>query len=284
MKLHTSKIFSAGFQFLESPRWHDGKLWVSDFFGHRVVTLDSSGTPSTFIEVDDEPSGLGFLADGSLLVVSKHDASVLKVTSDGAIEKYAEFSEFAEGPGNDMFVAPNGHSYVGNYGPQGGTTNLVHVAPDGSVNRLDGDLSFPNGIIQTPDGTLLVAETLGHRITAFDIADDGSLANTRVWAQLDESLHPDGIELDSDGGVWFGNAIALGEESGFYRVVEGGEITDKVAIAGAWAVACTFGGPDLATLYMTCNVTDLEQFELKHSSGYIAQAAVGYRGSFSNKG
>lgn len=285
MRVHEPAPFSSGHQFLESPRWHDGKLWASDFFTQEVLTFDGDGVSSPVAKVDGTPSGLGFLPDGTPLVVSMAERTIYKILPQGQLIRHADFSAVAGGLGNDMYVSSTGHAYVGNFGFALGEeeprpTQLAHVHPDGTVEAAPGEVLFPNGTIQTPDGRLLVAETFGHRISAFDIADDGSLTNHRVWAQLDEKFHPDGVALDTDGGLWFGNAIATGEDGGFYRVVEGGELTDRVKVEDAWAVACAFGGDKHETLYLVCNATTLEEFAAKRSAGYIATAHVGRTGCY----
>lgn len=284
MKLHSLTEFASGHQFLEGLRWHDEKLWASDFFSKKVMTFAADGTATTVAEIPGSPSGLGFLADGSVLVVSQADATVTRIAPDGALSTYADFSDIAGGPGNDLLVTADGHGYAGNFGFAIGAedpkpTALAQIDPDGTVHRVEGDLLFPNGMAVTGDGTLLVAETFRHRITAYDIGPDGRPANQRTWAQLAESFNPDGIALDNDGGVWFGNALTMGEDSGFYRVVEGGEITDKVPVTGAQATACAFGGDDLGTLYMSCNITTVEEFVQGQSKAIIATAVVGRNGS-----
>lgn len=289
MKLHTLTEFASGHQFLEALRWHGGALWASDFFSRKVLTFAADGTATTVAEIPGAPSGLGFLADGSTLVVSQSDATVRRIAPDRSLSTYADFSAVAGGPGNDMLVTADGHAYVGNFGFAIGAedpkpTALAHIDPNGTLGRVDGDVLFPNGMALTPDGTLLLAETLRHRITAYDIESDGSLSNQRVWAQLEDPFNPDGIALDSDGGVWFGNALTMGDDSGFYRVVEGGEITDKVPVTGAQAVACAFGGDDLGTLYMSCNATTLEEFVQGQSKAVIATAEVGRTGAPGSSG
>lgn len=283
MKLHDTTGFASGHQFLEGLRWHDGALWASDFFSREVLTFATDGTATTVAEIAGMPSGLGFLADGSTLVVSQADATVRRIAPDGTLSTHADFGHIAGGPGNDMLVTAAGHAYVGNFGFAVGAedpkpTALAHIDPHGTVRRVDGDVLFPNGMALTPDGVLLLAETFLHRITAFDVAPDGSLSNQRVWAQLAESFMPDGIALDADGGVWFGNALTTGDDSGFYRVLQGGELTDKVPVTGAQAVACTFGGDDLGTLYMSCNATTLEEFLQGRSTAVIVTAEVGRTG------
>jgi sugar lactone lactonase YvrE len=145
------------------------------------------------------------------------------------------------------------------------------------VNPVEGELAFPNGMVVDGE-TLIVAETYAHRLTAFKIDDDGGLIRPQVWARLGDDQHPDGIALDSDGGVWYANAQTTGDTSGFYRVEEGGRITDRIAIDGAWAVACTFGGEDLSELYVLCARTSLEDFYAGRSDGFVGRANVGRRG------
>ncbi|NMN97540.1 SMP-30/gluconolactonase/LRE family protein [Antrihabitans stalactiti] len=284
MKTHTLTEFASGHQFLEGLRWHDGALWASDFFSKKVMTFAADGTATTITEIPGAPSGLGFLPDGSTLVVSQADATIQRVADDGSVSTFADFSSIAGGPGNDMLVTADGHIYAGNFGFAVGSedpkpTALAHIDPQGTVNTVVGDVLFPNGMAVTPEGVLLVAETFRHRVTAYDIAADGSLSNQRAWAQLEDSFNPDGIALDRDGGVWFGNALTTGDDSGFYRVMEGGEITDKVPVSGAQAVACAFGGEDLGTLYMSCNDTTLEDFLQGRSKAVIAVAEVGREGA-----
>lgn len=284
MRLHPLTEFATGHRFLEGLRWHDGALWASDFFAGTVLRFGPDGTAATVTEVPGAPSGLGFLPDGTALVVSQADATVQRIDPDGTLSTYADFSALAGGPGNDMLVAPDGHAYVGNFGFAVGTeepkpTALAHIDPQGTVHRVEGDVLFPNGMALTPDGRLLLAETFRHRITAYDRGPDGNLSSPSVWAQLPETFMPDGIALDADGGVWFGNALTTGDGAGFYRVVEGGELTDKVPVTGAQAVACAFGGEDLGTLYMSCNATTLEEFVQGQSKGAIATASVGRTGA-----
>lgn len=207
MKQHEATELSSGHGFLEAPRWHEGKLWLSDFFRKQVLTITENGAVEQVMEVENSPSGLGFLSDGSLLVVSQHDRSVLRRATDGSVSTYADLSAIAGGIANDMLVTPSDHAYVGNFGFALGqedprTTHLAHIRPDGTVDTVAGDVLFPNGMGLLPDGTTLVlAETLAHKLSAFDVAADGSLTNYRLWAQLPDTINPDGITVDSDGGV-----------------------------------------------------------------------------------
>jgi sugar lactone lactonase YvrE len=285
MKQHQMTEFSSGHGFLEAPRWRDGKLWLSDFFRRHVITIGSDATIQKVVDVENSPSGLGFLDDGSVLIVSQHDKKVLRLAAGGAVSEYADISGVAGGIANDMLVTPSGDAYVGNFGFDLGSedpkpTRLAHVSPQGTVTEVPGDVMFPNGIGLSPGGeSLLLAETFGHRISTYDVQNDGSLTNHRGWAELAESVSPDGITVDSDGGVWFANALTEGPESGFYRVEERGEITDVILVPDAWAVACTFGGPDNDILYLVCNATTLADFAEQRSHGMVRTANVGRRGS-----
>ncbi len=240
-----------GVDFGEGPRWRDGRLWFSDFYRGGVYTLDSDGNEELQLQLDDRPSGLGWMPDGTLLVVSMVKRSVLAVGADGAVRTHADLSGLATGFCNDMVVAADGTAYVGNFGfdSEGGgefaKAVLARVTPDGEASEAAAELMFPNGSVITPDGsTLIVGETYAGQYTAWDIEADGTLANRRLWARIEGST-PDGCCLDADGGIWMadfrGGRVA--------RVIEGGEITDEIA-TGAHAVACMLGGEDRRTLYV----------------------------------
>jgi sugar lactone lactonase YvrE len=240
-----------GLDFGEGPRWHDGRLWYSDFYQHRVSAVTVHGERETILELDDHPSGLGWLPDGRLLVVSMRAKLVLRVEHDGSIVEHADLSGVATGRCNDMVVAADGNAYVGNFGfeifergtPQ--NAKLALVRPDGTVEVAAEDLAFPNGSVITPDGrTLIVGESLGRCYTAFDIRSDGALEHRRTWAQV-EGTAPDGCTLDAEGAIWFANATG----TDVLRVREGGEITDRVDV-GQGTYACALGGDDGCTLFI----------------------------------
>ncbi|MEC9340247.1 MAG: SMP-30/gluconolactonase/LRE family protein [Pseudomonadota bacterium] len=273
-ELTATKVFE-GLVFGEGIRWHDGKLWVSDMFGHRVLTIDGDGRDETILEVPYRPSGLGFLPDGGLLVVSMQDRKLLKV-SNGEVSEYASLKPDATGDVNDLVVLPSGDAYAGNFGFDlfGGSeqpcdTCIQRVAADGSVTRVADQLSFPNGMVVTPDGkTLIVAETFAHRLTAFTIAPDGGLGERRVFAELGDRM-PDGIALDAELAVWV-SSFGTGE---FVRVVEGGEVTHRVKPAPN-AVTCTLGGPDRRTLYMVAADTEIERLAKGDSKAWVVKTRV----------
>jgi sugar lactone lactonase YvrE len=243
-----------GLTFAEAPRWREGKLWFSDFYSHRVLTVDLAGHLETVVEVPQRPSGLGWRPDGTLLVVSMLDRRLLRVDG-GKTHMVADLSGLATGPCNDMVVDATGAAYVGNFGfdrhrgePER-TTCLARVDPAGRVTRVAEDLHFPNGTVITPDGqTLIVAETLAHRLTAFDIAADGALSNRRVYAALGDCF-PDGICLDAEGAVW----VADARQSRVVRVRADGSLDRTLATGQNGAYACMLGGDDRRTLFVLTN-------------------------------
>jgi sugar lactone lactonase YvrE len=246
-----------GLRFGEGPRHGpDGRLWFSDFYAHQVFAVElTTGERERICEVPSQPSGLGWLPDGRLLVVSMVDRRVLRREPDGTLVEHADLSGIATFHANDMLVDPTGRAYVGNFGfdlhgaidahglggLMDGSVELVPatlalVQPDGSVSAATPDLAFPNGMILF-GRTLVIAETLAFRLTAFDVADDGSLSNRRVWADLQQrGIAPDGICGDADGAVWTSSALG----SSVFRVTEGGEVTDEIPTQQTcYAVALT---------------------------------------------
>ena len=249
MAEYRSKVLLGGLTFSEGPRWHEGRLWFSDMWRNRVMTVDEAGNAETIVEVPGRPSGLGWLPDGTLLVVSMQDRRLLRL-GEGGLEEVADLSSIATWHTNDMVVDAQGRAYIGNFGFDllaGGDpvpAKLALVTPDGAVRVAAEDLLFPNGTVITPDGsTLIIAETYGRRLTAFDIAEDGSLSGRRVFAELD--VLPDGICLDAEGAVWVSHPRA----PECVRVLEGGEVTDRVATEHH-TYACMLGGADGRTLFI----------------------------------
>ena len=241
--------------FPEGPRWHTdsagGRLWFSDFQDQRVRAVTAQGEVETVLQLDDAPSGLGWTPDGALLVVSMQRRALLCVAG-GDPDVVAELGSHVPGPANDMVVDATGAAYVGNFGFDllGGAapvpTSLLRVTPDGDVQVVADDLHFPNGMVLADDGrTLVVAETYGGRLTAFDVASDGSLSGRRVFAAMPEGVFPDGICLDAEGQVW----VATARTPEVLRVREGGEVTARVQVAsGSSSFACALGGADGRTL------------------------------------
>ncbi len=239
--------------FPEGPRWHDGRLWFSDFHDQRVRAVTPEGGVETVLQLDDAPSGLGWTPTGELLVVSMQRRALLRVAA-AAPQVVAELSTWVAGPTNDMVVDSTGAAYVGNFGFDllGGAapepTALLRVAPDGEVRVVAQDVLFPNGMVLTDGGrTLVVAETYGGRLTAFDVTADGSLSGRRVFAEMPEGVFPDGICLDAEGQVW----VATARTPEVLRVREGGDVTARVQVtSGSLSFACALGGPDGRTLFV----------------------------------
>lgn len=237
--------------FPEGPRWHDGRLWFSDMHAREVVAVDEHGTRETIVEVEGRPSGLGWLPDGRLLVVSMEDRRLLRL-DDGRLVEHADLSALAPFHCNDMVVDARGNAYVGNFGfdlhgrARLAATCLILVRADGSSCIVAEGLGFPNGSVVTPDGaTLIVAESFGKVLTAFDIQPDGTLASRRTWAAL--SFNPDGIALDAEGCIWAAHPITPG---GFLRVAPGGAVLERIDLADRAGFACALGGADRRTLFL----------------------------------
>jgi sugar lactone lactonase YvrE len=246
------RVVLGGIGFGEGPRWHDGRLWFSDMGAARVMAVDLEGRAEVVLEVAGRPSGLGWLPDGRLLVVSMADRRVLRRELDGTVAVHADLRDLASFHCNDMVVDGRGRAYVGNAGfdlsvrpVQVRPAEVVLVTPDGDARVVDDQVVFPNGSVVTPDGgTLVVAETYGQRLTAFTIAGDGSLTDRRLFAPL-EGHAPDGICLDAEGAVWVADATG----AACLRVREGGQVVDRVD-TGRGCFACMLGGPDRRTLFV----------------------------------
>jgi len=238
-----------GRSFFEGPRWHDGALYVSDMHGDAVLRITEDGEVSTVVRLE-QPSGLGWLPDGSLLISSMTPRKVMRFDgSDLAV--HADLSSLAPYEINDMCIDRHGHAFIGQFGfdyaGRGTPTPaaLLRVDPDGSVCEVADNLEFANGMVITADhATLLVAESFGKRITGFDLADDGSLSRRRVWAELSD--YTDGICIDTDGAVWVASPVF----DRFVRVVAGGDVTATVETPGRHGIACELGGADGRTLFM----------------------------------
>jgi sugar lactone lactonase YvrE len=250
MREYRSEKFIDGYVFLEGPRWHDGRLWVSDVWAHRVYGITEDGRAEVAAEVPERPSGLGFLPDGTPLIVSMQDHRLYKLIG-GVLELHADLGDSVRADPNDMVVDDTGRAYVGNMGYDlfGGAASqpaeITLVQTDGTHRIVADGLDFPNGMVITGGGaTLVVAESFGARLTAFDRAADGGLGERRLYAEL-EGLVPDGICLDRDGNIWVGGAMA----GAFVQVDPGGHIIARVDVKPDAAIACQLGGADGRTLY-----------------------------------
>jgi len=240
----------SGLAFPEGPRWHDGALCCSDIADGKVLRISEQAQVSVIAAGLQRPSGLGWLPDGRLLVVAGEQRQLWRREGD-AWALHADLSSLVPATCNDMVVDAQGRAYVGNWGSnyeagdKPANTVLVCVGPDGHARVVADDLAFPNGSVITPDGrTLIVAETFAGRLSAFDIADDGTLSRRRVWATTD-GANPDGICLDADGAIW----LASPPSSEVIRVLEGGAVTHRIKTA-ANAVACMLGGSDRRSLFI----------------------------------
>lgn len=245
------RILLAGLAFGESPRWHEERLWFSNWGAQEVVAVDLDGRSDVVARVPTTiPFSLDWLPDGRLLVVSGREALLLRRESDGAFVPHSDLSDLGR-IFNEIVVDGRGNAYV-----NGGDFDLlageeftpgvvVLVTPDGSARQVADDIAFGNGMVVTPDNsTLIVAESYGNRLTAFDIAADGSLSNRRVWAGLGGDF-PDGISLDAEGAVWYADV----PHKHCVRVREGGEVLQTIELDRG-CFACMLGGPDGATLFM----------------------------------
>jgi sugar lactone lactonase YvrE len=281
---YKAEVVREGLSFGEGPRWHEGRLWYSDFYRRAIFSMAPDGSDERREHtVDTQPSGLGWLPGGDLLCVSMTDHTVLRF-GYATSSTFADISEYCGFWANDLVVSASGYTYVGNFGfdlhlllKEKGiegllatpppTTNLVVLDPGGAVVQVVDDMAFPNGSVITPDGkTLIVGETMRNRLVAFDVAEDGTLANRRVWAQL-EFVTTDGICLDADGQVWVATAIT----NQCLRVKEGGEVTAAVT-ATQMTFACMLGGADRRTLYVM-TAPDSSRFDIADASVAKIEAA-----------
>jgi sugar lactone lactonase YvrE len=269
-----------GLAFGEGPRWHDGRLWFSDMHAHLVMSVGMGGDLRTEAEVPNQPSGLGWLPDGRLLVVSMTDRRLLCSDGEGLVE-FADLSPCATWHCNDMVVDGQGWAYVGNFGydmyggAERSTAAIVLVTPDGQVSVAADDLEFPNGMVITPDRTtLIVGESWGARLTAFTIQDDGTLGDRRVFAAFTDCV-PDGICLDAEGAVWL--ASPLSHE--VVRVRPGGEATDRISTGELNAFACMLGGDERRTLFVCTAGTHVPEKAALARSGRIELVDVAVPGA-----
>jgi sugar lactone lactonase YvrE len=247
------RVLLDGLAFGESPRWHDGRLWVSDWGAGEVIAVDLEGHAEVVARVRSFPMCIDFLPDGRLLVVSAAENRLLRQEADGAMSLHADLAPLSTQPWNDIVVDGRGNAYVDNIGfkfPGGEfAPGLVAVVgPDGSVREVAGGLAFPNGMAVTPDrSTLIVAESYAEQLTAFDIGPDGSLGNRRTWAET-KGDHPDGVCIDAEGAAWYAD---VGRRH-CVRVREGGEVLQSIE-DDRGCFACCLGGPDGRTLFIVDN-------------------------------
>ena len=246
-------ILLEGLCFGEGPRWHEEELWLSDMHAQEVLRVARDGSKTTVVHLqDDQPSGLGWLPNGDLLIVSMSKRQLLRWDGN-TLSVHADLSHIAHWHCNDMVVDATGRAYVGNFGfdlhnrAEPSPAEIICVEPDGTCRVVDDNVEFPNGSIISGDGkTLIVGETFGGRLTAYGITHDGDLTNKRTWAELPDRAVPDGICLDAGGGIW----SASPSTNECIRQVEGGEVTHRIALERG-AFACMIGAKELYVLTST---------------------------------
>ena len=290
----STTILREGLFFGEGPRWHEGRLWYSDFYDHAVHAIDLDGNDECIVEIASQPSGLGWLPNGDLLVTSMLDRKLMR-WNGSALSVHADLGDHFTWHANDLLVDQNGRAYIGNFGfdyevfldeqgieglfadPDSLTTVMCRIDLDGTISVASAGLIFPNGMVITPDGkTMIAAETLALRLTAFDVAADGSLSNRRVWADLSAHMAaPDGICLDAEGAVWIANALA----PKLMRIGEGGVVLEEVETTMN-TYACMLGGPEGKHLFaMTAPTSDSRHAPLAPNGAIeVVQVAVPHAG------
>lgn len=267
------EILVEGLKFPESPRWHENELWFSDQDARKVMTVNLKGKLRTILDVPKRPSGLGWLPDGDLVIVSMEDRKLLRFNMK-SVTVHADLRNLATCHLNDMVVDNQGRIYVGNFGfdffhnAPFAPAELILVYPNGEARVLAKDMAFPNGSVITPDGKIfVVGETVVSRLTAFDIIEDGSLVRRRVWANL-KSLSPDGICLDEEGGIW----VAAPGRKQVVRVLEGGIITHVVKLKQD-GYACMLGGEDRKILFIATSAPDRNNGRIEFV--HVEKAGIG---------
>jgi sugar lactone lactonase YvrE len=248
----------------------NGKLYFSDAAAGKVIAVDEEGTSKVLVQLRDMSSGLGFLKDGTMLIVSMQKRHLMRLDPDG-LKIHADLSELTDFPCNDCVTDANGRTYIGNWGTKALTTApdptcIIMVTKDGEARIVAENLLFPNGCIVTPDcKTFIVAEQRAGALVAFDIESSGNLSNRRIWAKF-ESFDPDGICLDKEGAIWAANPLT----NEVLRVVEGGEVISRIKIRDTNVYACALGGEDGRTLFLCTN----QLFQGKSGSGRIEYVRV----------
>ncbi len=260
MKTYPTQVFADDFTFLEGPRWHDGRLWLSDIWDYTVYAVDDSGAREAIVRVPERPSGLGFMPDGTPLIVSMINRHVYRLV-DGKLVLHADLSGLVDCEINDMVVDGEGRAYVGNMGydlfsgAAAKTAEITLIEADGQFRHVAAGLDFPNGMaISSDGGTLYVAESFGHRVSAFSRAADGSLGERRTLVELPDQI-PDGICLDSDGSVWVAGAMG----GAFVLVGSDGQERARIDVSPRAAIACQLGGSDGRTLFCLTYAGGIEE-------------------------
>lgn len=284
-------VLASGYTYLEGLRWHDGRLWASDFYTGQVIAVDLQGRVEVICRVLQQPSGLGWLPDGRLLISSMKDRKLLRREADGTLTQHADLSALTGGPVNDLVVDDKGRAYVGNFGfdlmagEPFATTTLLRVDTDGVAQVVADGLWFPNGSFITPDGkTLIVNETFGNRISEFDILANGALGPRRDWANFGDlpdsndlsvligasAIGPDGGALDAEGALWVADAIG----KRIVRLARGGKILEQIDTGELGIFAAALGGPDGKTLFMAAAPDFIEANRRAKPEGRILMTQV----------
>ena len=270
-----------GLTFGEGPRWHENKFYFSDFYSHKVYSLDLSGKHEVIVEIPNQPSGLGWTPDGTMLIVSMKDRKLMSF-KDGQLKERADLTEFSGFHCNDMVVDIDGNAFIGNFGfntydgEEIKPTNLILVKPGEEPVLAADNLFFPNGTVITPDNkTLIVGETYAARLTAFDKSEDGSLSNRRIWADLKVNAEegtvplPDGMCIDEEGAIW----VASPSTAEVIRVHEGGMISERIPVQTN-AFACMLGGEDGKTLFIIVAKSSAPEICFQSPEGEILSVQV----------
>lgn len=275
MSKYSLEVVVDGLHYLEGPRWHKGALWFVDFYTQGVYRVNDEGVAEKRVHIEQQPSGLGWLPDGRMLIVSMKDRKVMRLEANGELVVHADIWQHCAGHANDMVVAPNGDAYVGNFGfdLMGGadykSAGLVLIKPDGSSQLVAEGLAFANGMVISADQkTLIVNELFGNKISQFTINEDGTLGDKRDFASFGElgdepnlgvrignaKILPDGLALDAEGAVWI--ADTLNQRA--VRIAEGGEILETIDTAPEGVFAVALGGAEGNTLFM-CAAPDWDE-------------------------
>ncbi|MER5435826.1 SMP-30/gluconolactonase/LRE family protein [Streptomyces sp. NPDC002588] len=290
---HRISTLIPGRTFIEAPRWHEDRFWFSELYTHSVMSAREDGSDLRVeATVPAQPSGLAWLPDGRLLIVSMRDRRLLRREPDGTLVVHADLSGHVENFCNEVVVDRHGRAYVGDFGfdldhhrPLA-PGSLHRVDPDGRITRVATDLWFPNGCVITPDGVLIVNETFGNRITAFDLTDDGLLVNRRAWARFgplptttdfaaaaaEFVVQPDGMCVDAEGALWIADLAA----EKLLRLREGGEVIDEIS-PGMMPFSAALGGSDGRTMFICAapNFDETERRTTTLAAVLTARVAVG---------
>lgn len=280
MKTLKTTILAEGFVFLKAARWHAGSLWIADKLDCKIYCVDPDGKAKAVVaQMSGQPTGLGFLPDGTLLVASALDRRIMRLETDRLV-CHVDLSAIAAGEISNMTVDRQGRAYVTSFSVEASPTRsfrtacIILVNAEGKSHALVDNLVQPRGLALTGSRQLLIAETFANRLTAFQIANDGSLSQRRLFATF-EQMSPEGICLDAEGAVW----TAAARQPLFVRVVQGGRITHRVHVPGRQAVACQLGGRDGQRLFCLTLAQNLESFPNRSATARVETTLVDVPGA-----